>query len=117
MKRVDRDAMRRAIKLAKAQSPARCRQIEGKLANDSFEEVGRFAAYCCQCAVLGLRPWMPPPMSAEIYPNEDRFAGDGRRAAHALLQRLLQNNLSRFEPDPLRALRKVEEAKQPATAA
>jgi len=117
MKRVDKDAMRRAIAQAKAESPARRRQIESMLANDPFEEVGRFAARCCQSAALALKPWAPPPMSAEVYPCVDRFPTDGRVAAHELLRRLLAAGLSRFEPDPLAALAAVEQAKQPTTAA
>jgi hypothetical protein len=117
MKPIDRDAMRRAIAEARKESPGRQRQIDGMLAERPWEEVGRFAAQCCQSRNLGLKPWQPRPVSAEVYPCVDRFPTDGRRAAHELLQRLLAAGVSRYEPSPLDALRKATAKASPATAA
>ena len=117
MKRVDRDALKRAVAEARKQDPARRRQVDKMLAERDWFEVARFCVHCCQSRNLGLKPWQPRPVSAEVYPCVDRFPTDGRVAAHELLRRLLAAGLSRFEPDPLAALAAVEQAKQPTTAA
>ena len=46
MRRVDQDALRRALEMAKAQSPGRREQIDAKLADEPWENVAAFAASC-----------------------------------------------------------------------
>jgi hypothetical protein len=84
-------------------------QIELKLEDDPWHEVGAYAAYACQMRTLGLRPWQCPPAHAGAVRGKRR----GREYceqpdALALLKRLLDNNLSRYEPDPLRALERIQ---------
>ena len=98
MNRVDREALRRALRLARAESPGRAARIADKLKDEPWEEVAEFAAYCCQIDNLGLKPWMDPPMYAEIRPDPD---------ALTLLMKLLGAGLSRYEPDPVAALAQV----------
>lgn len=92
----DFDAMRRAIAAARRESPGRSRQIDDKLRRESFEAVGRFASFSCQIASLNLMPWE----STLVYADSPE--------AHALLRRLLDAGLSRFEPDPIAALEQAE---------
>ena len=61
MKKVDREALTRAIAMVRLQSRKRCKQIDAKLKGEPWEEVGRFAAYSCQCRNLKLRSWQYPP--------------------------------------------------------
>ncbi|MGY4501981.1 putative component of type VI protein secretion system [Bradyrhizobium sp. GM24.11] len=88
---VDREAMTRAIAAARRESPARKKQIDGKLARQPWEDVGRYAAFCAQITALGLQPWE----STVVYADTPE--------AHALLRRLAAG-LSKYEPDPLGAL-------------
>ena len=55
MKRVDREALRRAIQLARSHDAGRKQQIDHMLKDRTWEEVGRFAAYCCQRRALRLQ--------------------------------------------------------------
>jgi hypothetical protein len=91
---------------------------------DPWEQVARFAAYCCQCDNLHLGPHQSPPCwatEADLVadPNdlEDIY---GRRAAAVLRKRLLEAGLSAHEPDPIAALerakrpKEADDAKQPS---
>jgi hypothetical protein len=102
VKRIDRDAMRRAIDIMRAESPASAAQIEHKLKREGFEEAGHFASYHVQCDVLQLKPWEAPPSC--VWGN---FCSGGIE----LRDRLLAAGLSVYEPDPARALAETERAK------
>jgi hypothetical protein len=97
MNRVDREALQRALKLARA-DPEYREQIAAKIEADGWESAAEFAAYCCQIDNLGLKPWMDPPCFAEVRPDAE---------ALAILVKLLGAGLSRFEPDPVAALAAV----------
>jgi hypothetical protein len=97
---VDRDAFERAIEIA-SREPWQRRRIEAKFEKgESFDNVGRAAAYHCQIAALDLQPWQDPVMYAGLRRGDEGYV----RANLELLQRLLDAGLSRFEPDPLTAL-------------
>jgi hypothetical protein len=113
MNKVDREALKRAVELACAESPGRARQIRDMLETGPWKAAATFAAECCQSRLLRLKPWQDPPCYADgdpdAIPNSD---GIGETAeAHALLHRMLRAGLSRWEPDPLAALAKVEAAR------
>jgi hypothetical protein len=107
---VDREALKRALKLARAESPARARQIDAMLAERPWLDVAQFAAYSCQSAALHLKPWQSPP----VWMTGVKPAGDpqqhGLYAAWDLRRRLIAAGLSAYEPDPIAAL----EAAKPA---
>jgi hypothetical protein len=70
-------------------------------------DVATFAAYSCQGAALHLKPWQSPPawidnLSLTLAAGDDGIGGDF--AAAKLLSRMLRSGLSRYEPDPLKAL-------------
>ena len=71
-------------------------------------EVGEFAVYWLQMRALRLRPWMFPPCWVSLDDDDPEHA-----PAVALLRRLIDNNLSRYEPNPKAALAPVE-ARPPA---
>jgi hypothetical protein len=89
------------------------RQVEQKLRDEPWEDVGQFAAYSCQDDNLQLEPWQVPPcwlrddraVQAALSMPHDH---SGRREAGELVRRLLAAGLSRYEPDPLGALARVE---------
>jgi hypothetical protein len=113
MRKVDRVAMMRAIDLARQQNDGRREQIDQKLADEPWEEVGAFASYCCQDAALQLKPWQTPPcwlsdsdVQAALASLEDDHTG--WRAAAQLVVRLEAAGLSKYEPDPITALERAE---------
>jgi hypothetical protein len=66
-----------------------------------------FAAYSLQCDALNLKPWQSPPMDAGDDKPRDESPVAGRVAAWELRRRLIAAGLSKFEPDPIRALETV----------
>jgi hypothetical protein len=114
--RADQEALQRALELARAQSPQECAHIERELAEDGWQHAAETAAYHCQDRELRLKPWQTPPCwlrtdadvkAALATPPPDL---KGRRFAAELVQQLLAAGLSRYEPDPLRALAKADKA-------
>ena len=80
----------------------RIEQIESILEDDGFFEGGKSAAFHCQCKALDLKPWQSPPMSAdEDDPDPDELH---LKDAQRLLRRMLKAGISRWHPDPLRAI-------------
>jgi hypothetical protein len=107
----DREAMRRAIEISRAESPARAKQIDSMLTSQPWESVGRFAAGCAQSRALRVLPWETLPMWVGDIDAALNAPDDARRTREAaeLLQRLLRADLSRFEPSPLAALAEAEQ--------
>jgi len=108
---IDRDALARAIEMARLESPARSQQLDIKLKDEPWREVGEFAAYSCQCDALHLQPWQSPPcwvddLVSDIQGGPDGVGGDYEAAK--LLRRLLDAGLSRYEPDPIAALKQAK---------
>jgi hypothetical protein len=79
------------------QDPSQARQLDAKLAGETWLEVAAFAAHACQCRALHLKPWETPPCS--VADMDDDAGAPGR-----LLHRMLAVGLSKYEPDPLAAL-------------
>jgi hypothetical protein len=113
MKRVDREALKRSIELARSHDAGRRNQIDAKLETESWEEVAMFASYVCQHRSLNLRPWQLPPCEVDVGDEDEPAMGPkgGKRSAALLLQRMLAAGLSKFEPDPIGALARVEAEK------
>ena len=110
LSRTDREALERAI-VALRRDTATREQIEAKLRDEPWQAAGEFAAYAAQCDSLGLRPWQTPPCWITDLAATLRLPfGDprGEREAAELLRKMLNCGLSRFEPDPLAALDRVE---------
>jgi hypothetical protein len=116
---IDHEALSRALKQAK-RDPVKARQLEAIEKQDGWRRAGEQAAYSLQCDRLLLKPWQSPPCYGDVDPPVDDFVGAGRAAAADLLRRLLEAGLSRREPDPLKALERVERecagAKSPPVA-
>jgi hypothetical protein len=74
-------------------------QIDCKLEGEPWHKVGSFASYGEQMRALHLKPWQFPPVWVSLDDDNPEHA-----PAVALLRRLLDNNLSKYEPSPLEAL-------------
>jgi hypothetical protein len=107
---IDKAALTRAMAACRAQGAASARQLDAKLAAEPWETVARFASYSAQIASLGLQPWQDPPAVINLDAALRQPFGDARGAREAgeILRRLLDAGLSRYEPDPMRALAEVE---------
>jgi hypothetical protein len=107
----DEGALKRALAITRAEDPGRRKQVDSMLADPSrsWQEVAMFAASCAQSRSLNLMPWQNVPFRASLA-DLSQPPGDvsGRRESAELLQRLLDANLSPFEPDPIRALAEAE---------
>jgi hypothetical protein len=113
---VDFDALRRATRRLR-RDPKRDRQLDAMLADGRSEiEVGKFASYCLQCETLSLKPWETPPCHVsghqiwlEFDASSPEHAHRKVKEAQQLVRRLLRGGLSRYEPDPARALGRAKE--------
>ena len=65
------------------------------------------AAYHCQHSALNLKTWQEPPCVGDENDPNPRDPG-----AQKLLREMLQHHISRFEPDPLAALRQASRRKR-----
>jgi hypothetical protein len=107
---IDDEALERALAAALARQKASdvprrdgLTQVESMLRDRPRREVCEFASYSEQMHALQLRPWMFPPCWLDLNDRHPEHL-DGV----ALLRRLLDNNLSKYEPNPVAALQKVE---------
>jgi hypothetical protein len=115
----DRAAMRRAIALTRAEDEPRCRQVDAKLASEPWEEVGGFCAYHCQMRALGLAPWQRPPCLIEdpeavLRASDDGFSG--KHNAARLLRQMRKLHISKYDPDPPKAIAAAEAKARPSAA-
>jgi hypothetical protein len=107
---VDFEALTRAVKICQS-DPATHLQIERKLTNEIWRDVAEFCAYSCQMDSLHLAPWQSPPAWVENLVGDIQAGDDGVLGAYQgakLLRRLLDAGLSRYEPDPLAALKQAK---------
>ena len=95
----DRDALERAIQIAR-RDPSRTQQLDEKLQDEPWDEVAQSAAYHCQHQALSLKPWQEPPCVAD---EDDPHERD--KNAQALLRKMLAAGVSRYDPDPMKALK------------
>jgi hypothetical protein len=98
---IDQDALQRAMERVR-RDPERSEQLDAKLKDEPWHEVATFAAYCCQCQTLHLKPWEVPPCWAN---EDDDPDNEWDRAGQKLLQKMLSAGVSRYEPDPMVALK------------
>ncbi len=61
LSKVDREALQRALAMARAESEQERAHIDRVLAEEGWREAAETAAYHLQDRALKLRPWQPPP--------------------------------------------------------
>jgi hypothetical protein len=96
----DREALVLSMRLARSQGNGE--QLDRMLEGRPWAAVASFAAYSCQIDFLRLMPWQQPPCDADIEPVDP----DGCE----LLERMLAHGVSRYHPDPERAIAAAEAA-------
>jgi hypothetical protein len=94
---LDVTALERCVEIA-SRDPDRAEQLRWKLADGQpWASVAAFASFWVQGRSLRLKPWEVPPCTAIDARDTD---------AHRLLRKMLRAGLSRYEPDPIRAMKK-----------
>jgi hypothetical protein len=105
---VDRDALERCMKIAQ-RDPLRTEHLASKLEDEGWRAVAEFAAYGCQIESLSLKPWQSPPCHIDEDADEpDNAEREPDTIGRKLLRQMLRAGVSRFDPDPLAALRRVK---------
>src|SRR5262249_14266212 len=96
---VDRDALERSMAIAQ-RNLDRAEQLQSMLRDQDWIEVAEFASHCCQFRALCLKPWQSPPSSVD-----ENDLDEEDKAARDLLRKMLAAGVSRYDPDPLKALK------------
>src|SRR5262245_49917739 len=109
MRKAERDALRLAMKIAR-NDPGRAAQLDAKLKDgESWQAVAEFAASCCQGRTLRLKVWQCPPADMDDDIREPDGISYGQRLEEiALLKRLQRAGVSKWHPDPMKALAEAE---------
>ena len=112
LSRIDRAALELAMGLVR-EDAALAQQVESMLADGQpWDEVAKHAAECQQDRNLRLKPWQPAPCNRRVKVGlgDDPVLGEksGWRAASVLLERMLELKISRWHPDPMRAIAEKE---------
>jgi hypothetical protein len=108
MRKVDRDALVRALAMVRTLDPIIVQAVDAML-KTSWQQAGEYASYHSQMRSLRLRPWQRPPCDAndEIDPTEgDRYGNMPGEVG--LRRRMITLGLSEFEPNPLEAIERSE---------
>jgi hypothetical protein len=113
----DQEAWALAIAMASQSDPKRAKYFDAMLAERGFEETGKLAAYGCQFRTLQERPWATVPCSLledvdVVLARGDDGDPHGDYVAAVMLKKLRAAGISKWHPDPERALREAE--KKPA---
>ena len=126
LSRIDREALTRALEIVRnrpeKEDPGRREQVDHLMKHEGWFTAADFCCYCCQSEVIRPRLWQPIPAGIDPADIETILArGDdapnGNYAAAKLLKRMLRAGLSRYEPEPLKALAEAKRrapAQQPA---
>jgi|SRR5690349_10261486 hypothetical protein len=94
---LDHAALAECLRIAEREDTEFVKQFAG----EPWCERAKSACYKLQFAALALRPWQSPPCLVDVNDTGEFEAG-----ACKLLQKMLAAGLSRFEHDPLAALKK-----------
>ena len=86
--------------LGDTSDPASIEQVTHFLERDGWFRTADFCCYHVQRRALGLKPWEVPPGSGPNTPEGQR-----------LLDQMLKAGVSRYDPDPLGALRAARSRK------
>jgi hypothetical protein len=97
----DRAALDAAVELVR-RHPERGPELEALVRERGWEEAARIAALDCQSRALRLPPWREKEIPCMASPR-------GKSRASRLLRRMLRRNISRWDPDPLRAIAEAGE--------
>jgi len=105
----DAEAFGRAIELYRGMSQENSEQVDHWLRRDGWLQAARYCVAGCQTSLVRPRLWLTLPMYVEPEDIETIIArGPDRRGeyqAARLLRRMLKAGLSRFEPQPIEALK------------
>jgi hypothetical protein len=102
----DQEALTAAIAMMRA-DPEQRELLDHVLANQSEQEAGLWAVGSLQVKNLHLKGWEAPPYDTSNVKDPSDHYGC-RPNEVALLRKMLSLGISRYDPDPLRAIERVE---------
>jgi hypothetical protein len=97
----DEEALELSLKLARASSEQRARQIDQMLAERGRIGVEKFASFCCQVGHMRLKTSQPPPCHVNDPKN---VAIEDERDAAKMQRKMLRNKVSKYHPFPVEAI-------------
>jgi hypothetical protein len=100
----DMRALQDAVALSRASGQVRSEQITGMFDQREWFAVATFCAFDSQKRTLGAKQWEPVPMHVADPDNPK----PGEEDAAPLLGEMLARGISRYHPDPRRALAEAE---------
>jgi len=109
----DTEALQRALEIVRAESVEDAARLDSLAERKGWFEAASVAAYRCQVRSLKLRPWHCPPMDCgdTIFKN----GGYGNTAKEVRLRlKMKALGISIYEPDPIGAITKAEDARRAA---
>jgi hypothetical protein len=92
----DRAALQAAVDVVR-RHPERGRELEALVRERGWEEAARIAVLDCQSRSMRLPPWREEEIPCMASPR-------GKSPASRLLRRMLKRGVSRWDPNPLRAI-------------
>jgi hypothetical protein len=108
------DAVAMEEALAKALADPREREgVLARLQEGRRQDAVEYAVYALQYAALGLRVWEMPPFSCDA---DDPEPDDCDVRSQKILRRMLAAGISRYDPDPLKALAAARRRKRKPAA-
>src|SRR5215831_7022621 len=100
LSKADRYALERCMEMSQ-RDPERAEQLQSMLdVGWPWELVADMACHCCQARAQALKPWQCSPCSVDENDPDERD-----KDAQKLLRQMLQAGISRYEPDPMQALK------------
>jgi hypothetical protein len=105
---VDRQALWDSLAICRASSEGRSDQLDSMLKDRTWYQVASFASFCCQSDALRLKPFEVAP----LHVHDPDLPRRGEEAAAELLGRMLDAGISRYNPNPRRALAEAAAAEE-----
>jgi hypothetical protein len=115
LSRVDLEALERAYKTAAAESAEYSAHLAAIARQRDWQTAAEQAAFRLQCRNLKLKVWECPPSC--VHGDEIGMTYGTKAKEVKLKRRLLGLGLSVYEPDPQRAIERVESARRAARVA
>ena len=108
----DREALERCIEAIRQEAPSRRKEVASKLASEGWRATAEWACWLCQDRNLKCKPWqwVTPGRIGDVQVSltADPNGHTGERSAAEIVRRLFKVGLTKFEPNPLAALARIE---------
>ena len=109
----DIEALERSLAAVRAESVEDAARLDSLAERKGWFEAASTAAYRCQLRSLQLKPWHCPPMDCgDVVFKNGGYGNTGKEVRLRLKMKAL--GISVYEPDPIGAITKAEDARRAA---